>query len=89
MWESYFIHNSLGIQAGKTRKSLLNEYNSWYQDNLTVSNRVGDTKRYHESIHAFYQKFIIFWGGGGECLMLNIPCINPLLQVKLVYYSKT
>ena len=25
---------------------------------------------------------------GGECLMLNIPCINPL-QIKPVYYSKT
>jgi len=62
MWESCFTHNSLRIQAGKTRKSLLNEYNSWYQDNLTVSNREGDTKHYHESIHTFYQEFIILWG---------------------------
>ena len=26
---------------------------------------------------------------GGEYLTLNIPCINPLLQIKPVYYSKT
>jgi len=27
--------------------------------------------------------------GAGECLMLNIPCTKPLLEVKPIYYCKT